>query len=388
MLNFMKIAYITPYDATNILNWSGTAYYIAHAFKHQTISLNYINSFQQKSLLRRKVKGYLYKHLVKKKHMGEKEPLSLRFYADQIHRTLSSLNSDIVFSLGTDPIAYLQCDQPIVFWTDTSFAGAIDYIPSCRNLCRETIINGNKAEQSALERCRLAIYSSEWAARIAINHYKIDPSKVKVVPFGANIEIECERTLDDIKSIVQSRPSNQCNLLFLGGEWINKRGDIAIEVARELNRSGLPTVLTLVGCGPIGREPLPDFVRSYGFISKSTEEGLSKIKKLLAESHFLILPSWAECTPIQFCEANAFGVPCLATKVGGVTSVIKDGLNGWTFSRDAHIKEYCSYIFDLFLNYEKYKELAYSSFNEYQNRLNWANAVGEVKRLLENIRYR
>jgi len=259
----------------------------------------------------------------------------------------------------------------------------IDFYPNFSNLCEETIRNGNAMEKSALDRCKLAIYSSEWAAQTAINYYKTDPSKVKVVPFGANIK--CNRNFDDVRKIIDARSSNKCKLLFLGVDWLRKGGNIALAVAEELNKSGLKTELTIVGCQPITDEPMPKFVRSLGFISKSTEGGRNKINNLLAESHFLILPSMAEATPIVFCEANSFGVPCLSTNVGGIPTIIKDGLNGKIFSKDANITEYCTYISNLFSNYSVYKNLALSSFNEYQSRLNWSVAGQTVKRLLQSI---
>jgi glycosyltransferase involved in cell wall biosynthesis len=251
------------------------------------------------------------------------------------------------------------------------------------NLCQETIEDGNKMEKLALEKCKLAIYSSEWAAKTAIENYQVAQSKVKVVPFGANIE--CDRNLDSIKAIVDSRPSSQCNLLFLGVDWFRKGGDIALEVVRELNRQGLNTKLTVVGCQPITNKPLPPFVKSLGFISKHTNEGREKIDKIISESHFLVLPSQAECYGIVFCEANSFGVPCIATDVGGITTVIKDDLNGKTFSKDANIADYCAYISNLFSDYSRYKSLALSSFNEYQSRLNWSVAGKAVKKLLMEL---
>jgi hypothetical protein len=105
-----------------------------------------------------------------------------------------------------------------------------------------------------LSRCKLAIFSSEWGAQSAIDHYNFDPSKLKVVPFGANLE--CDRRLDDIRKIVDARPIDKCKLLFVGLEWINKGGDVAYQVAKELNRSGIRAELTVVGCQPVVDEPL------------------------------------------------------------------------------------------------------------------------------------
>lgn len=147
----------------------------------------------------------------------------------------------------------------------------------------------------------------------------------------------------------------------------------------------METELIIVGCQPTIDEPIPNFIRSLGFISKSTERGLNEINGLLAESHFLVLPSRAEAFGIVFCEANSFGVPCLSTNVGGIPTVIKDDLNGKTFSKDANITEYCTYISNLFSNYSQYKNLALSSFNEYQFRLNWSVTGQTVKKLLVEL---
>jgi hypothetical protein len=88
----------------------------------------------------------------------------------------------------------------------------VDFYPDFTNLCTETIRHGNEMEQSALSRCRLAIYSSEWAANSAIQHYNVNPTKVRVVPFGANIE--CDRRIEDIARIASSKTFNVIKLLF------------------------------------------------------------------------------------------------------------------------------------------------------------------------------
>ena len=379
----MKIAYVTIYDALNVKNWSGAGYYMANALKNESISLDYIGALTEKNSRVVKAKKYLYRHVVKKRYLQDREPIILRDYARQVTAKLAGIKSDVVFSPGSIPIAYLDCHQPIVFWTDATFAGMVDYYPSFTKLCPESIRNGNKMEQSALDRARLAIYSSDWAAQTAIANYHIDKSKIRVVPFGANIE--CNRNVEDIKRIVDARPTDRCKLLFLAVDWNRKGGGIALEVARELNRSGLRTELSIVGCRPTTDEPLPDFVQLTEFISKSTTDGLSGIAKLLADSHFLILPSRADCCPIVLSEACSFGVPCLSTNVGGIPTVIKDGVNGKTFAKDAPIEDYCAAVAHLFFHYQEYRDMALSAFNEYRSRLNWSVAAKTVRSLLSEL---
>lgn len=377
----MKLAYVTAFDSLDIKQWSGTGYYIGQSLKNQSIPIEHIGSLKDRFIwgLVRKSKRHYYE-LFNKKYLRDPEPLILKDYAHQVQKKLSNIKTDVIFSATTNPIAYLECKQPIVFWADATFAGIQNFYPHYSNLCDETINNWHLMEILAIQKCKLAIYSSEWAAKTAIENYKADPEKVKVVPFGANIE--SSKTLEEIKNVVDSRPIDKCKLLFLGVDWFRKGGDVAFKVAKSLNESGLNTELTVVGCQPIIDEPLPKFVKPLGFISKSTKEGKEKIFQLIAESHFIILPSMADCSPIVMCEANSLGVPCLTTKVGGIPTIIKDDINGKLFDLNANITEYCNYISDLFANYSQYKKLALSAFYEYEYRLNWSVAGRTVKNLL------
>lgn len=378
----MNIAYVSTYDVKDIRQFSGLGYYIAQALEMQSIPLEYICPLEERCSLLFKGKVYFYKQLLHQRYFRDREPFILKEYAKQVSHKLSQINSDIVFSPGTIPISYLECDRPIAFWTDSNFASMINFYPKFSNMCEETIKNGNAMEKAALQKSSLAIYSSEWAAKTAIENYHVEQSKVKVVPFGANID--CDRNVNDVKNLIESRSANLCKLLFLGVDWFRKGGNIALEVTKELNKSGLKTELTIIGCEPITNE-LPNFIKPLGFISKLIQSGKKQIEKIISESHFLILPTIADCSPHALAEANSFGVPCISTNVGGIPTIIKDDINGKLFDKDSEITEYCQYISHIFANYPEYKNLAFSAFNEYQLNLNWSAAGQTVKRLLENI---
>ncbi|BAU65840.1 glycosyl transferase group 1 [Stanieria sp. NIES-3757] len=380
----MKLAYVTTYNAEDVANWSGTGFYILQALRKQSLQVELIGSVKNKYSpvsLAAKGKEYLYKWLLKQSYLCDREPLLLKQYAKKTVQNLSKLKDvDLVFSPGTMHIGHLECDRPIAFWTDATFASLVDFYPKYSNLCKESLKNGHLMEQNTLDRCKLAIYASDWAAQTAIEYYGADLNKVKVVPFGANID--ASPTFDEVKYLIEARPSNLCKLLFLGVDWYRKGGDIALKVAEKLNNAGLDTELTVVGCEPIVDGTVPSFVKPLGFISKSTANGKKRINQLIAESHFLILPSKAECYGVVFCEANSFGVPCISRKVGGIPTIIKTNINGKLFNQDAEVSQYCQYISDLFVNYSQYQQLAFSAFNEYQTRLNWNVTVNTVKNLL------
>ncbi|WP_242023780.1 glycosyltransferase [Trichocoleus sp. FACHB-6] len=365
----------------------GTNYYKALALAKQCESLEYIGPLKEnyspiyKYIF--KTKNRWHKHFTKQVYQPWAEKIVNQSYASQIYQKLLDINPHIVLCPDINLASYLECKQPVIVWTDSSYAGLMNFYPDQTNLCKDTLEQLIAMDKLTYDKCSYAIFSSDWAAQKVIDIYQVDPSKVKVIPSGANVE--CNRTLEDIKEIVDARPSNQCKLLFLGVDWYRKGGDIALEVASELQKTGLNVELTIVGCQPFQNDSYPYFVVNPGFINKSTEEGLNKINKLIAESHFIIVPSRAEAYGNVFCEANSFGVPCISTNVGGIPTIIKDTLNGKVFSLNASISDYCNYIYNIFLTYSEYKKLALSSFNEYQNRLNWTVATQTAKELFMDL---
>lgn len=378
----MKISYVTTYNALDIHNWSGLGYTIAKALENQNFELDYIGNLSSapNRILRYKSKFY------NKFSLGsfdyEREPQIVKQYAKQITNSIKS-NTDIIFSPGSIPICLLNVNKPKVIYTDATFAGMVGFYEGFSNYCRETIRHGNYLEKKALESSKLIIYSSEWAAQSAIDNYNINPEKIRVIPFGANIE--CTRTLNDIKQLVTNRSKSVCHLLFIGVDWKRKGGDKAVKVASALNTRGIKTVLHIIGIEKIPYEFIPSFILNHGFISKSTIEGQNKLNTLISNCHFLISPSIADCTPVVYSEANSYGLPVISTNVGGINSIIKNHINGYTFSLETNEVQYAALIESVFNNKKYYEQLAYSSFNEYEKRLNWKVTGEEIKKLLNEL---
>ena len=331
-----------------------------------------------------RLKAALYDLILKKRYYAWPERSLLRHYARQISRRLSSSQADIVFCpTNARPIAYLDCKQPIVLWTDAPFSALIDFYDYLSNLSRETRNALHHMEAAALSRCARVIYSSEWAAEAAIRDYTLDPSKVKVVHWGANLN--GAPTDREVQLMIDNRIFPACKLLFVGMWWERKGGDVTVAIAQQLNDRGFPTELTVIGCESIAGESLPNFVRVAGFLDKSKDGGRKKMEQLLAQSHFLILPSRADCTPLVIAEANAFGVPCLTSDVGGMAALVRDGSNGFKFPKEPNIGEYCDYIIATMRDRESYRRLAWSAFQEYQTRLNWTVAARATRDILADV---
>jgi glycosyltransferase involved in cell wall biosynthesis len=384
----MRIAYVTTYDARDVRQWAGTGFYAAQALSDAGADVNFIGPLDPplQNALPVRVRERLYSRLLRNRlgayHSGF-EPSVLRHYASQVEHRIRKTPVDVVFSPGTLPIAYLSTDLPIVFWSDATFAVMEGFYPAYSHLHHRAIRIGHAYEHAALKKAALALYSSAWAARSAVRDYGADPSRVKVVPYGANIA--CERTVDDVVRASQRRSASVCRLLFIGQDWERKGGPQAVRIAADLRARGIESELTVVGCTPPETESVPEFVRVLGFVAKTTEAGCHTLNQLFAESHFFLLPTVADCTPIVFAEANSFGVPVITTAVGGIATLIRTGVNGVTFSPQASPEDYGRSIAELFTDRIRYTALVRTSFEEYHNRLNWRVAGDTVMRYMKAL---
>ncbi|OGT42527.1 MAG: hypothetical protein A3F42_04965 [Gammaproteobacteria bacterium RIFCSPHIGHO2_12_FULL_37_34] len=378
----MRVAFTTTFDAQDIHNWSGTPYYMSRAFMLEGVDINYIGPLARKLPPFFKAKQIWNKYVSNQRESPRFNTIAAKYYSKQVNDHLQTMTIDAIISPLVNPIAYLDCDKPIILWTDSVYAALVGFYPDFAYHSANSIKQGNKITEACLERCTLAIFSSEWAANSAIELYGADRKKVKVVPFGANIE--SSPTFEQVRYLIKQRAKDKIKLLFLAKSWERKGGDMVFAVAKELHDAGHPVELNIIGHTPKMDTILP-FVNCLGFQSKQTPEGRAKIAELLSQSHFLILPSRAEAYGIAFCEANAYGLPCLTSYTGGISTIVKDNMNGMTFALHAPVSAYCDYIVNLMQNRSQYEALALSAYHEYNTRLNWKTATRQVKTMIEAI---
>jgi glycosyltransferase involved in cell wall biosynthesis len=377
----LRLAFVTSYNPLDVRNWSGLPYHMAEALKAH-FDVRYVRTF-------RGLNGHLHsawRRLFEKFSPGEhhldRDPIRLRKLASILHRELESTSADVVFSPGTLPIACVAVDRPIVFWTDATFASLLGFYPEFSNLAQATVSSGNAVEQLALQRAALALYSSTWAANSAHHHYDTSRTNVHMVPFGPNIAAPGPAT---VRAAIKSRDMKVCRLLFIGVDWLRKGGPMALEIARRLAETGTPVELAVVGPHRLSAK-MPHYVSQYGYLDKTTPSDVALMHRLLLQSHFLLLPSRADCTPIAIPEAFAHGVPCISSDVGGLPELIDNGRTGWVLSVNSGPDAYASAVEALFTMNARYAEVAWEARLEFEQRLNWRKSAHRVADLVAAIR--
>jgi|SRR5579885_150942 glycosyltransferase involved in cell wall biosynthesis len=385
----MRITYVTEYDISDKDNYSGTPYWISKSLTQQCPQLQHIQVTESQKLLppfaelKFRCRQWWTRYYKRARLDAELFVPHAKRVASVVNNMLKHQETDVIFT-SNSPVAaaYLETDIPIVYWTDATYAGLVGFYPNFRFHHPDTMWDGYDVTNACLLNSRLLIFSSQWGANSAIELYGISRNKVKVVPFGANLQIQ--HTLSDVKAMIRARTRDRIKLLYIGKKWYRKGGDIVLGIAKALDAAGYPVELTIAGMIP-DDEKLPTFVRYAGFLSKNNPADVEKLNQLYREAHFFLMPSRAEAFGIVFCEANAFGIPCIATHVGGIPEVIRDGINGKTFSLEAAVQEYCDFITNLLHDDSAYESLALSSYNEYLTRLNWQTASTTVRNLIAEL---
>src|SRR4051794_11343595 len=116
---------------------------------------------------------------------------------------------------------------------------------------------------------------------------------------------------------------------WIGRMTAVKRADDVLLAFRRLRDRGVDARFCLVGDGP-DRDRIERRARELGIMRSTLFLGYQQdVAPLYAAFDAMVLPSANEGTPVSAIEALAAGRPVVATRVGGVPDVVRDGEDGF-----------------------------------------------------------
>lgn len=268
----------------------------------------------------------------------------------------------------------------IVHLADATVDSLFGYYIEFSNLLWHNYKEAHILGKRAFRRSDLIIASSEWCKNNAITSYKIEPSKIKVIEFGANIDMKdvaaTPKKIDGKKHI---------NVYWSGVNWERKGGDVALECCKEMIRRGWDVSFNITGM-----RNLPDsmtslsFVHNYGFLNKNVEEEYNRIVEIMKEQDIFLFPSKAECSSIALCEANGFGLPCFVYDTGGTGNYVVNGRNGYMLPLSSDGKDFADKIIFCLEN-DEMNSLSEGAVELYKHKLNWKVWSDRVKEAIEEL---
>ena len=146
-----------------------------------------------------------------------------------------------------------------------------------------------------------------------------DWDRIKVVHCG----IETEKFADPAPL-----PEGPRRLVAIG-RLVEQKGQLALVNAMAKTQEDVH--LTLIGDGEM-RGQIESLISQYGMANRITLTGWvdeARIKQELAQSHALVMPSFAEGLPMVVMEAMAAARPVIATYVAGTPELVQDAKTGW-----------------------------------------------------------
>ena len=144
----------------------------------------------------------------------------------------------------------------------------------------------------------------------------------------------------EVPPVPTAVPANEPPVVLLAAGFTGHKGhDVLLDATRRLVDEGQSLEVWLAGAGPaeeevrrqVQRLALGDVVRFHGYVAHA------EVLEWLGEGRvdLVVLPSNAEGLPVSLIEALAYGVPAVASDVGGVGELLGDGCGQIVPPRDA-----------------------------------------------------
>lgn len=164
-------------------------------------------------------------------------------------------------------------------------------------------------------------YSSEISRYIPVG------SDVRVIPNGLEFaDYQCSVNESKIRHDLKL-PHDTCLIGSIGRLSREKGFDVLIDALGRLDQVNVH--LLMIGDGN-EKDQLEKQTEKLGLSDRVHMLGYrTDIKELLNTLHVCVQPSRFEGMPIVILEAMAMGCPVVATTVGGVPQMIRDGVDGW-----------------------------------------------------------
>ena len=123
----------------------------------------------------------------------------------------------------------------------------------------------------------------------------------------------------------------ELKILFIGRLVKEKGGEIICDVTKKLSQQGKQILLDIIGTGDFEKELKEKFSQTTRIAFHGALHGQIK-NDYIRNCDLLIFPStWPESFGIVIIEAFAFGKPVVASNIGAIPELIKDGYNGFLF---------------------------------------------------------
>jgi glycosyltransferase involved in cell wall biosynthesis len=170
------------------------------------------------------------------------------------------------------------------------------------------------------------ICDSEASRQMALATEGLDIRKTTVIHSGCALP-DLSAPVRQLPSTWVAGPRELAAISVANLRW-EKAHEVLLRSAQTVVRNCPDFKLTLVGEGP-RRTAIEELVQEMGLSRNVVLAGsVPDASELMPHFHFSVLSSVEESFPNAVIESMAFAVPVVATRVGGVPELVRDGVDG------------------------------------------------------------
>lgn len=176
---------------------------------------------------------------------------------------------------------------------------------------------------------------------------------------------------------------NNINIIIVARLHANKGHYWALKaIASNLDTMGKISI-DILGDGPekkrlaefCQQNSLQKVVKFHGFVDCP--------QKFYEKAHLIMLPSLGEGIPLCLLEGMRWGLPCIATRIGGIPEIVKSGENGILVETEA-ANELISAIKEL-SNPQTYARMSQNAINFFKNFNNYNQMIDEFEAAIAEV---
>lgn len=305
----------------------------------------------------------------------------MRSFAELASRKIDSGEFDVVVAVNMSGlVSMIESSLPIVYATDATATLANEAYPNFAGQRRGAREAAVELETGAATRAELILVPSEYCRRSMCGHHGADQWKVQVVPLGANLVPDSE---DASEILSTPMAGGQLELVVVAADPERKRVGLCADVAEMLEERGWRIRLHYIG--PRHAICNRSVVEWAGRLNHGVESDRRRHREILRRAHLAILPSISEMYGIAPIESAAFGRPSIVSAVGGLTTVVQDGVTGRCLPVETPVSGWADAIEEMIIPAERYRAYSAAALQRYQQDLNWDAWGRRVRGLVEEL---
>jgi len=270
---------------------------------------------------------------------------------------------------------------------------------------KQYLLNGNEAEffekrlaleEEIVKKSDIIISLAESEKNDLKNYYQAQEEKIKVVPGGINLKYF--RQIDRVKARKEINIEEDAFVLLFVGRLEWRKGIGTLINAASLLRKEIDNLKVIVVGGKIyGKQKNSKDFKEYQRLAERAKE--KKVEDIInftgrvnngrlsffySAADILVIPSYYEPFGLVSLEGMACKTPIVASRVGGLATIIQEGVNGLLFEprNPLDLKKNVLKIFKSKGLAEKLRENAY---NKIKQNFSWKEISSKIEKIYNSL---